>query len=515
MNGNLLLLATLLWLPLLLRAQPVPTYRNPVIPGDFPDPTVIRVGDTYYAAGTTSDFAPHYPLYQSSDLINWERIGSVFQEHPAWTSGSFWAPELFYHDSTFYVFYTAKRKGDQESCIGVATTRNLADGFQDQGILIEWGNEAIDAYVYEDTDSTVYITWKAYGLDPDRPIEILGSALDLETMKLTGEPFSLTRHDQGWQGNGDEGQCLVRRGDYYYMFYSTGGCCDNRCDYEVHVSRSKALQRGWEQYPDPMMQGGGAWVCTGHGTLVQTPEERYYYLYHAYQADDFEYIGRQGMLDEVVWGDDGWPYFKYGPIPSLQAPVPREGTQQHRNTTFMDQFTTPDSLKFWQWDMTIPKPTMKVEGNQLVLTHTEAAAAFLGVSPQAGHYSIETKVGNPAPQAQGLSIYGDRAHYLSFLVQNNRLVIQQMKEGVVATLMEQPISFDGPVYLKAESINGRLYQFMWSQNGHDWQVMNEATPWVDGAYLPRWGTALRAGLMVGPGTGSSGAFTYFRMQHHL
>jgi len=40
-------------------------YRNPVIAGDIPDPTVIRVGKMYYASGTTSDFAPNYPVYES------------------------------------------------------------------------------------------------------------------------------------------------------------------------------------------------------------------------------------------------------------------------------------------------------------------------------------------------------------------------------------------------------------------------------------------------------------------
>ena len=101
------------------------TYRNPVIPGDIPDPTVIRVGNMYYAAGTTSDFAPNYPLYESTDLVNWKQIGSVFKELPSWASDSFWAPELYYKDGTFFVYYTAKRKGDHVSCIGVATTKDL------------------------------------------------------------------------------------------------------------------------------------------------------------------------------------------------------------------------------------------------------------------------------------------------------------------------------------------------------------------------------------------------------
>ncbi|HTG56619.1 MAG TPA: family 43 glycosylhydrolase, partial [Niabella sp.] len=51
---------------------------NPVIPGDFADPSVIRVGNTYYATGTSSEWAPHYPLFKSDDLIHWKEAGYIF-----------------------------------------------------------------------------------------------------------------------------------------------------------------------------------------------------------------------------------------------------------------------------------------------------------------------------------------------------------------------------------------------------------------------------------------------------
>lgn len=64
------LLAGLLSLP--LAAQETDgTFTNPVIRGDVPDPSVIRIGDTYYAAGTSSEWAPQYPLFTSKDLVNW------------------------------------------------------------------------------------------------------------------------------------------------------------------------------------------------------------------------------------------------------------------------------------------------------------------------------------------------------------------------------------------------------------------------------------------------------------
>jgi len=37
------------------------TFRNPVIAGDMADPTVIRVDNTYYATGTSSESGPLLP----------------------------------------------------------------------------------------------------------------------------------------------------------------------------------------------------------------------------------------------------------------------------------------------------------------------------------------------------------------------------------------------------------------------------------------------------------------------
>ncbi|MFW5754664.1 MAG: glycoside hydrolase family 43 protein, partial [Marinilabiliaceae bacterium] len=294
-------------------------YGNPVVPGDIPDPTIIRVDDTYYAAGTSSDFGGNYPLYESKDLVNWDQIGYVFNELPAWASDSFWAPELYYQDGTFYVYYAAKRKSDRISCIGVATTTDIHEGFTDRGIVVEWGDEAIDAFVFQDEEGARYISWKAYGLTEGRPVEILCSELSSDGLELVGEHFSLTDHSEGWEGSGHEGQCIVKKDDHYYMFYSIGGCCDNQCSYRVKVARSKELRSGWEQYPEPILEGGEEWVCPGHGTLVSTSDGRDFYLYHSYHATDFEYVGRQGMLDEVVWDEEtGWPFGVF-----LERPISR------------------------------------------------------------------------------------------------------------------------------------------------------------------------------------------------
>ena len=52
-------------------------YRNPLLPGFYPDPSVCRVGEDYYLANSSFEFFPGVPLWHSRDLVNWESLGYV------------------------------------------------------------------------------------------------------------------------------------------------------------------------------------------------------------------------------------------------------------------------------------------------------------------------------------------------------------------------------------------------------------------------------------------------------
>lgn len=82
-------------------AQQESYFTNPVIHGDVADPSIIRIDQTYYITGTSSEWAPYYPVFTSTDLVNWQQTGHVFDEKPEWTKSSFWAPE-WYHICLLY-----------------------------------------------------------------------------------------------------------------------------------------------------------------------------------------------------------------------------------------------------------------------------------------------------------------------------------------------------------------------------------------------------------------------------
>src|SRR5436190_16084391 len=107
-------------------------YSNPVLPGDFPDPSVIRVGEDYWATATTSEWAPLFPLLHSRDLLNWEHVGNVFEHRPAWAVGNFWAPEISEYRGTYFVYFVGRKQRGPLS-ISVATASAPSGPWTDHG----------------------------------------------------------------------------------------------------------------------------------------------------------------------------------------------------------------------------------------------------------------------------------------------------------------------------------------------------------------------------------------------
>ncbi|MGV3557069.1 glycoside hydrolase family 43 protein [Larkinella arboricola] len=477
---------------------PTVTYRNPVIAGDFADPSVIRVGTTYYAVGTSSEWGPAYPIYTSTDLVNWSYVGPVFASLPEWTMGSYWAPELFHRNGIFYVYYTARRKSDQRSYIGVATTRDLRKGFTDHGLLLEWTSEAIDAFIIED-QGKLYITWKAYGLDKGKAIELLGAELSPDGLKVTGKAFTLlTAEPNNWEAGGAEGQAIFKRGRYFYMTYSGNACCGANCNYQVGLARAEKLQGPWEKFAgNPVLVGDDTWKCPGHGTVVSTPDNRYFYLHHAYNGVDFTQTGRQGVLSELVWNNQtGWPVFRYGTATPAQAESPAKTVQKNKRDVTVD-FANQTTDVPWVWDVSQPKPAFAVESGALQLQNTgsQPAGSFLGLVIKNGTYLLSATV-DPKPDVlQSVSLYGDAKNALGLGVREGMLELWQVKDGVRQVLKSQPLpATSAPVTLQLKSRFGQFYDFYWA-SGEDKPKPFTSSP-VDGAFLPRWDRAPRVGLSV-------------------
>ena len=87
----------------------------------------------------------------------------------------------------------------------------------------------------------------------------------------------------------------------------------------------------WEKSPaNPILAGNDAWRCPGHGSIVSDADGRYWLLYHAYAQNGFVATGREMLLDEVVFGADGWPTINGGKGPSARANAPGSGANPRR-----------------------------------------------------------------------------------------------------------------------------------------------------------------------------------------
>src|SRR4051812_22097672 len=198
---------------------------NPVIPGDVPDPSVIRVGDDYWATGTSSEWAPQFPIFHSKDLVTWEQAGAVFEVPPAWTEANYWAPELVHDQDQFFVFYAARKRGGP-LCVGVASSSRPQGPYADHGPLVCDPDGSIDGALARDEHDVPYLVWKQDGNSHGAPTPIWAQQLAEDRTRFAegSARKQLIVNDAPWEGGVVEGGFVMRRDGWFYLFYAGGAC---------------------------------------------------------------------------------------------------------------------------------------------------------------------------------------------------------------------------------------------------------------------------------------------------
>ncbi|HEU4537973.1 MAG TPA: family 43 glycosylhydrolase, partial [Polyangiaceae bacterium] len=389
-------------------------YMNPVIPGDFADPSVIRVGNEYWASATTSDWGAPFPLLRSTDLVNWQHVGNTFSQLPTWARGYFWAPELSVDNGRYYMYYTGQ-KPNGPLCVAVATAEAPQGPWTDHGPLICQEVGSIDGFPIRDENGARYLLWKEDGNSVSQPTPIWAQPLSEDGLQLIGTPTKLFQNDPSWEANLVEGPFVMRHDGYFYAFYSGAGCCGKSCSYAMGVARATNLLGPWEKNPEnPIHSGNDVWRCPGHGSVVDDGAGRYFLLYHAYHAEDTVFVGRQGVLDEVVFGADGWPSINNGQGPSAIAPAP-SAAQADWPAEVVDEFAGAALGPSWQWPVATPQPQTTLDpagGGRLVLKALPEGpdghlGAVLGRPTLRGDYEVTVQLGTTAGTNAGVAAFGD------------------------------------------------------------------------------------------------------------
>ncbi|MDO3385622.1 family 43 glycosylhydrolase [Gilvimarinus sp. SDUM040013] len=204
--------------------------------------TLVKDGDTYFHF-TTGDGVWYS---RSTDMVNWGNPGTVFNSGwPSWINnavpgfgGHFWAPDIIQMGDYFYLYYSASSFGSSRSAIGVARTASLKKpNWEDLGPVVQsyGGNNeinAIDAALFRDHDGRVYMSYGSW----------FGGLGVAEVNQSTGKLSSSVQHIFGGGHQSIEAPYITRNGDYYYLFFTRGNCCQGvNSTYRVQVARSTSV----------------------------------------------------------------------------------------------------------------------------------------------------------------------------------------------------------------------------------------------------------------------------------
>lgn len=147
----------------LAKAQIHPsTFRNPILAGFSPDPTICRVGDDYYLANSSFVWFPAIPIYHSKDLVNWKLVGhgisnpNLLKFEGLRDRAGIWAVTMRYHNGLFYLITTASESGGN-----FYITAKKPEGPWSDPIWLK-DAQGIDPSLFWDNDGKCYYTGNSW-----------------------------------------------------------------------------------------------------------------------------------------------------------------------------------------------------------------------------------------------------------------------------------------------------------------------------------------------------------------
>ena len=305
------------------------TFLNPIVPGDHPDPSILKDGEDYYLVFSTFDAYPALRVWHSRDLVNWVPIAAALNT----AIGSLWAPEICKHGDTFYIYAHARTPAYRS--IYVVTAKNPRG---------PW-SEPVDLKLTRHIDPGHVV-----GEDGKRYLFLSGGdrvqlADDgLSTAGPVSHVYDPWHYPEDWvvESFSPEGPKVLRHGEYFYMVLAVGGTAGPPTGHMVIAARSRSVHGPWEQAPgNPIVRTNSPsekWWSRGHATPVEGPDGSWWLIYHGYE-NGYWTLGRQPLLDPMRWTDDGWFKAEGGDL-SRPLPKPRGGKPSPTGLAFSDDFRT-------------------------------------------------------------------------------------------------------------------------------------------------------------------------------
>ncbi len=295
------------------------------MPGDHPDPSILRDGDDYYMTFSSFDAYPGLVIWHSRDLVNWQPIGPALVKNV----GSVWAPDLVKHRGRYYIYFP-----------GIAPYRSN---------YVIWADNIRGPWS-EPIDLKLTRIDPGHAVGPDGRRYLFLSAGEL--VPLADDGLSTTGPSKkiydGWKYPADwvvetfaqEGPKILKRGDYYYMVLAEGGTAGPPTGHMIVAARSKTIEGPWENSPyNPILRTQSKderWWSKGHGTLIEDRAGKWWMVYHAYE-NGYYTLGRQALLEPIEWTADGW-FRMAGADPAAPIAKPAGEAGPH-GAAFSDDFS--------------------------------------------------------------------------------------------------------------------------------------------------------------------------------
>ena len=394
-------------------------FLNPLMSGDHPDPTILKDGRDYYMTFSSFDSYPGLIIWHSRDLINWQPVTAALTRNV----GSVWAPELIKHQGRYFIYLPVKASPNTSYVIYADDIRG------------PW-SDPIDLHLPNHIDPG-----HAVGEDGSRWLFLSGGDRirltddGLATVGQVEHVYDPWRYPDDWvvEAFAPEGPKITRRGDWFYMITAVGGTAGPPTGHMVIAARSRSIHGPWEHHPrNPLVRTLSAaerWWSRGHATLVEGPAGDWWSVYHGYEQG-FWTLGRQTLLDPVVWTDDGWFEMRGGDLSQpIANPVGGEKAGPH-GQPLSDDF---DVLRLGtKWNFFKPAPD---EQTRVRVADNILHLAARGVAPSSSspllliagdlRYSFECDIEITPGGTAGLLLFYDERLYCGLGFDEQRFVTHQ------------------------------------------------------------------------------------------
>ncbi|MFE5317745.1 glycoside hydrolase family 43 protein [Paenibacillus sp. NPDC056579] len=480
------------------------TFRNPILPGFYPDPSICRVEEDYYLVTSSFEYFPGVPIFHSKDLVNWRQLGHVL-DRPSQldldgtpTSKGIYAATIRHHRGTFYMITTFVVSATGARRNFYVTAKDPAGPWSDPVWLPD--APGIDPSLFFDDDGKAYVMANRQppaGQQYPKHMEIWLQELDVENGKLVGDKFSL------WDGalkqiHAQEGPHLYKINGMYYLIIAEGG---TGFTHSVTIARSETITGPYENCKmNPILTHrhlGRSYpvVNVGHADIVDTPNGEWWMVCLASRpyGGDYRNLGRETFLVPFEW-EKGWPVVNPGKgIVELEMRRPELPEKRWASAPACDHFDSAELGMQWNfirtprgefWSLSERPGHLRLKLKPERITDS-VNPSFVGRRQQHMDFAART-VMEFTPSSKGETAglvllqnpdYQYRMEY-GWSEEGSKLSLIQRKAGEEAVLASLPMTAS-KLYFKVEAI-GQAYSFYYAMEQEQWLPLVES---ADGTLL--------------------------------